>query len=307
LSYLQNYEPDELIHIAGNVYCTRTHDSLKISNGLWQWHSRGIGGRSALDYLIKVRNMGFLDAVERIMGRTAVQSPVFMPAEKERPKTPFTLPEPDTSTQEVERYLTGRAISRDVIRYCLKSHTLYQSRNKGYANIVFVGYDADKAPRYATIRGTRGNFKGEVKGSDKRFGFRILAQAETDSVLVTEGAIDALSLATLTLHQGRDYRALNLLSLGGITPAKATGAVPAVPRALVQYLKDNPHTRQVHLHLDNDAAGIAAAEAIGSTLGKQGLEVSVHLPPEGRKDVNEYLMAFSRDRKAQHQSNEKVR
>jgi len=47
-TYLQNYEPQKLVHFSGNVYCTRTHDSLKISNGKWCWHSRGIGGRSAL-------------------------------------------------------------------------------------------------------------------------------------------------------------------------------------------------------------------------------------------------------------------
>ena len=32
LSYLQRYEPDNLKHVARNVYCTREHDSLKISN-----------------------------------------------------------------------------------------------------------------------------------------------------------------------------------------------------------------------------------------------------------------------------------
>ena len=33
LTYLKNYEPGELVHFGGNTYCTRTHDSLKISNG----------------------------------------------------------------------------------------------------------------------------------------------------------------------------------------------------------------------------------------------------------------------------------
>ena len=52
LSYLQTYEPSNLQRVAGNVYCTREHDSLKISNGKWYWWSRGFGGVSALDYLI---------------------------------------------------------------------------------------------------------------------------------------------------------------------------------------------------------------------------------------------------------------
>ena len=54
LTYLQTYDPDELVSVGGNEYCTKSHDSLRISNNLWCWHSRGIGGKSALDYLIKV-------------------------------------------------------------------------------------------------------------------------------------------------------------------------------------------------------------------------------------------------------------
>ena len=33
LTYLQHYEPQELVHVGGDTYCTREHDSLKISNG----------------------------------------------------------------------------------------------------------------------------------------------------------------------------------------------------------------------------------------------------------------------------------
>ena len=35
LSYLRAYEPGELVRFSGETYCTRTHDSLKISNGKW--------------------------------------------------------------------------------------------------------------------------------------------------------------------------------------------------------------------------------------------------------------------------------
>jgi hypothetical protein len=64
LTYLQTYEPTELIHIRGNTYCTREHDSLKISSdGIWYWWSRGFGGYSALDYLIKVKGMQFMEAM----------------------------------------------------------------------------------------------------------------------------------------------------------------------------------------------------------------------------------------------------
>lgn len=45
LTYLREYEPGELVKFSSNTYTTRTHDSLKISNGKWMWWSRGIGGQ----------------------------------------------------------------------------------------------------------------------------------------------------------------------------------------------------------------------------------------------------------------------
>ena len=44
LTYLKEHEPGELVKYSSNTYTTRTHDSLKISNGKWMWWSRGIGG-----------------------------------------------------------------------------------------------------------------------------------------------------------------------------------------------------------------------------------------------------------------------
>lgn len=77
LTYLQTCEPQELVHVSGNVYCTKTHDSLRISNGKWCWFSRGIGGYSALDYLIKVNGYSFMDAMETITGRAAIRPSFF--------------------------------------------------------------------------------------------------------------------------------------------------------------------------------------------------------------------------------------
>ena len=73
LTYLKSYEPYELVHFSGHTYTTRSHDSLKISNGKWMWWSRGIGGRSALDYLIKVRGYDFVQAVQTIAEQAAIQ------------------------------------------------------------------------------------------------------------------------------------------------------------------------------------------------------------------------------------------
>lgn len=39
MTYLRNYEPQELVRVSGNTYCTREHESLRISNGKWYWFS----------------------------------------------------------------------------------------------------------------------------------------------------------------------------------------------------------------------------------------------------------------------------
>ena len=93
LTYLQTCEPQELVHVSGNVYCTKTHDSLRISNGKWCWFSRGIGGYSALDYLIKVNGYSFMDAMESITGRAAIRPPSFVPAPKEEKPKHLLLPQ----------------------------------------------------------------------------------------------------------------------------------------------------------------------------------------------------------------------
>ena len=61
LSYLENCNKDELVYEARGTYHTRSHDSLKISNGMWYWFSRGIGGKTALEYLIQVEKFSFTD------------------------------------------------------------------------------------------------------------------------------------------------------------------------------------------------------------------------------------------------------
>lgn len=98
MTYLRNYEPQELVHVSGNTYCTREHDSLRISNGKWYWFSQDIGGRSALDYLIKVNGLSFMEAVEAIIGRAAIQPPVFLsPKGKSSPRFSYA--------ETVRRYL----------------------------------------------------------------------------------------------------------------------------------------------------------------------------------------------------------
>jgi len=188
LTYLQHYEPQELVRFSGNVYTTRTHDSLKISNGKWYWWSRNIGGRSALDYLIKVRGMSFPEAVIQIDGQAVVIPPVLPRPQKTIEHKKLLLPGKNGNNDRVVAYLIGRGIHKEIIDYCIQSNRLYESCD--YHNAVFVGFDRHDIPRYGTLRGTSGRrFMGEVSGSDKHFSFSIPARNESRKLHLFENAI----------------------------------------------------------------------------------------------------------------------
>ena len=294
LTYLQYYEPQELVRFSGNVYTTRTHDSLKISNGKWCWWSRNIGGRSALDYLIKVRGMTLPEAVLQIDGQAAVMPPVSPKVQEPVESKKLLLPEKNENNDHVITYLMGRSIHQEIIDYCIRTKQLYESRD--YHNAVFIGFDRHGVPKYATLRGTFGErFMGEVNGSDKHFSFSIPARNECRKLHLFESAIDLLSYGTLELLSGKDWRQENCLSLAGIYMPKKIIEESTPPAALMQYLKDFPQIKEIALHLDNDTAGRLAAKTI-KTLLSSSLTISDE-PPKREKDVNDYLKITSKMRK----------
>lgn len=284
LTYLQNYEPHELVRVAPNTYCTREHDSLKISNGKWCWFSRGIGGKTALDYLIKVQDYPFTQAVETILGRTAARPPVISYRQQiPEPPRDLMMPELNSNTKAVVKYLMGRGIHPEVIDYCLTHRLLFESRQ--YHNAVFVGYDKDGKARYAALRGTMGSYKGEVTGSDKRYSFSIVENRSAGTVHLFESAIDLMSYATLLRMTGRDWKQDALLSLAGVYKTKRENVVPV---SLSRFLTDYPAIKTLRLHLDNDEIGRGAAKGIMDGL-KDKYEI-LDEPPRYGKDVNDALL-----------------
>ena len=283
LTYLRRFEPEELVHIGGDTYATRTHDSLKISNGKWCWWSRGIGGTTALDYLTTVEGVSFLDAVQRILGE-----PSHVPTKSEPtaplPKTEFTLPPKHADNRRVFAYLRSRGIDAEIINHCIKHGQLYE--DAAHHNCVFVGYKYG-TPAYGALRGTLSEttFAGEVPGSDKRFSFAVPLCAGGKTLCVFESAIDALSYLTLLKLRGQDWRVANTLSLSGIYQPRKDGSIQS-PVALEQYLKDNPGVARIVLCLDNDGPGRTASAAIQKRLSEYEV---IDNPPRRGKDYNDQL------------------
>ncbi len=288
LTYLRLYEPTNLVHAGGNIYSTKEHDSLKISNGKWFWWSRGFGGVSALDYLVKVRDIHFTDAVEILSGRAKAHPPQVKSAPKDKPRR-LLLPPKYKDSRRVIRYLTNRGIDESLVRMCLETGVIYESAD--YHSVIFIGKDKKGESRYGAVRSTKSGFRGDAAGSDKGYSFRLLAKEQTDTVHIFESAIDLLSYATYLKHEGRDYERENLLSLSGVYQPQKRIEESKIPIAVSKFLKENPNIRQIFLHLDNDRAGRLATETLKVLLEKNGYDVLDRPPPAG-KDVNDFLLLY---------------
>lgn len=285
LTYLQNFAPDELVKVSANTYRTRTHDSLNISNGKWFWFSQGFGGYNALDYLVKVKGFSFREAVEQIAGYAAVCPITYIEPAKPPPPKRLVLPEKSSSTDKITKYLFDRGIDYEIIMDCITKGLIYESLP--HCNIVFIGKDEHDKPKYATSRATNNSrFMADAPGSDKRYSFRINGTDERE-VHIFESAIDALSYATLCKLECQDWRALNLVSLGGVTVTKSNPTESKLPMVLEDYLQKNYKTERICLHLDNDMPGRKAAEALKTKL-ISNYEV-VDEPPLCGKDFNDFL------------------
>ena len=272
LTYLQRYEPNELVRISSNTYTTRTHDSLKISNGMWMWWSQGIGGRSAVDYLMRVRGFTFIEAVSQIANdESKMNRPFEKPIKKEKV---LIMPKHAEDNEIIINYLKRRGINENVISFFIDKCLIYQSVPMN--NIVFVGCDENNKPRYAGMRGTDNyRYLGDAAGSDKGFPFR-LANKDEAKIHIFEGAIDLLSYATLLDEQGSDFKSQNLVSLSGIYNPSKNIKDSVLPIGLIKTLEHNPNIKTIYLHLDNDYAGRRATEAIYAKL-KDRYEVKKHL------------------------------
>ena len=276
LTYMEQQEPDNLVKLSPHVHRLVEHDSVILSHGLWQQKSTGIGGRSALDYLVKIRGLSLPEAVSLVLSGSYLPVSAYLPPQKEMET--FRLPPPNGENKRVCDYLTGRGIDREIIDFAIAQGILYESAI--HHNAVFVGRDYGGTPAYAALRGTgNSKFRGEVTGSKKMFSFRV--EGISSTLHVFEAAIDLLSYLSLQRIWGRDWTLDSYLSLGGIA-AKAMN----LPAALAEFLAHRgPKT--VVLHLDNDEMGRQAAAKILKVLPEN--VTGKDSPAPAGKDINDYL------------------
>lgn len=297
LTYLKNYEPNELVHLSRNTYTTRTHDSLKISNGMWNWFSKGIGGKTALEYLIQVKGYTFIEAVQYLMNLEKIKTPITTYEIIDTKETKLKLPKKNKNNNKVIAYLKSRGINENIITDCIDKNYIYEDEMH---NIIFVGYDENNTPKYAGARATnQTRFMHDIIGSNKSYSFKLESENKTNKIHIFEGAIDLLSFASFLLLKNKNYKDYNLISLAGVyQPAKVINQ-SKIPRAIEKYLIKHKNINEIILHFDNDIAGRNATIAFQTVIPKQ-YKVVDEPSPVG-KDINDYLMEYIRKNKLKNE------
>lgn len=291
LSYLQMYEPHNVRSSGPGEHRLIDHDSFVVSNNMWYWWSQGFGGKSALDYLVKVRNMGFIAAVQSLTGGKIpvydkeISPKMNSPPGKKGKNTPFRLPKANLNNDQVIAYLRGRGISKRIIKRCIDAGVLYESSKH---RCVFVGKDGG-TPKFACERGIAERWMKDMPGSRKQFSFSIPPETDTpesaSNLAVFESPIDAM--AHYTVHElGHTGWDGHRLSLGGVST-----------QALTSFLKRNPAVNYVLICLDNDKAGIQCTSRIIKLLKSDKRFAHIKLiiaPPPIGKDYADTLQAVKK-------------
>lgn len=286
LTYFEICEPNELVQDSKTQFSTKTRSSLKMSNGLWNYFKKGVGGKNALDYFEKVLGYKFPKSAEYLFKILNGKIPACTLAKGKIKNLSLILPEKNENNIRAKQYLKSRGIDEEIIQKCIENKLIYEEKH--YHNVVFIGYDELGNAKYAGCRGTNeSKYKGDATGSNKMYSFRLESEEKTDKLFVFEGAIDLLSYATLFKLYEQKWEDKTMISLSGVyQPAKIIEQ-SKVPIALQNYLDNHSEVKEIVLCFDNDEAGRNATKALQIVLPNKYRVVDK--PPRFCKDYNEYL------------------
>lgn len=289
LDYARNsgYTPVKV----GRQYSLKEHDSIRIDpeKNVFYRHSTGQGG-SIIDFAMMINGLTKSEAFKQlrmILEPSALhnypsrgrQSKAKMPAE---PPPPFVLPERlDGRFSRVFAYLNrSRHIDKAIISDLIKRRQLYEDKRH---NCVFVGYDKDRQPAFACVRGTCTDkvYRGDVPSSRKEVGFYV--DNNSSSLFVTEAPIDAMSIMTMLKCNGIDYKNFDYLAIGGMCHDTIPYHFDRLPKGQL---------KRIYLAVDNDTKGHTARLAYRQKLADLGFDGEViDKIPKG-KDWNGDLSAL---------------
>lgn len=256
---------------AGNKYVSlREHDSVRIDpnrNCFWRNSRMGITinsvgkGGSIIDFAMEFTDKNLAEVLQefeeklegRMYERTSSVSSAQAKIQEQKSEAGLHLPVQGTHMRNVFAYLTqSRFIDKAVVQEFVDHKMLYQDQR---GNCVFVAYDytdPDKTnvPVFGAIRGTNTErrFLRDAEGSDYQKGFFI--NNHSDSLIVTESVIEAMSVMSVLKEKGLDYHSYSYLALSGTGKGQALESV----------IEHNPTFSQYIFALNNDKAGLEATK-----------------------------------------------
>ena len=246
------------------------HGSMTIKENKWHRHSVKEGGYP-VSFCMEFLNMKYQDAMNALLDGVMNLSPEQLhqkseTAAKVRPPTEkesFALPPKSDTMKRTYAYLTkARGIDSEVVNTFVRAKKIYEE--EAHHNIVFVGHDENDKARYAHQKGTLtygDSFCGEVKNSDKQYGFNY--RGTSNRLHVFESPVDMLSYISLNKDNWQEH---SYLALGGVAE-----------KALLHFLHQNESVSHITLCLDTDNAGIEAMSKIIIPLTQMNRTVDVNL------------------------------
>ena len=265
----------------GHYYSLKEHDSVRIDpdKNIFVQNSTGAGG-SVIDFAMTFQGMDLKRAIRTLGGKTATGS-----VQERKDPDPETrkekigdlkLPEKDSNMKNIFAYLIKtRGIDQTIVQEMVQRKALYQDIHK---NCVFVSRDDSEKPVFASVRGTNTykKFVADAFGCDYSYG--LFLPNGGDRLIVTESAIDAMSVMNLLEIGGTDHKAYDYLALSGCGKTE-----------VIETHLHNHDYRIVDLCLDNDEAGRRAAKALSVRI-KEISKAAVYTElPGNEKDYNDVL------------------
>lgn len=260
---------------------------ISINHGKFMDWLADQGGGGSIDLVMHVQHVDFKAAVQWLSGQTLMPRTTYptWQTEETEPRT-LKMPEPDQRRWDsVRQYLTEtRKLSPVLVDRLRDRGLLYADILQ---NAVFVRHALNGQGTHwqrgeaigATLRGTWGEgngFHGMAPGSSREQGWFWLGigKGEVRRVLLTESAIDALSLAMLDQQRSQSP---------GATVYLSTDGAGAIPLEALRHVMERGG--QVFVAFDGDSPGEAMAWRVAEQL--PGVK---RLTPAYGKDWNERLM-----------------
>lgn len=275
---IRGYDPKR---VSNKSYKLPGYGGLFISGdgSKWNWFSHNKGG-GAIQFVMEMDSKSWVDAVKDLLGNSYEEVHVKSKPIEPEVKGPMILPKKNDTYKHLFAYLIkSRGIDQDIVTDFVDKKLIYEDSRR---NCVFVGYDKEGEPAYASQRSSRTTgqiFRGDVKNSDKSVPF--CYPGKSDTVCVYESPIDLMSYLTLLrLHNCNDFEH-HMISLGGVSD-----------KALLSFLEDNKDIETIVMCVDNDEAGLISYLRVGIKL-QDDYSIRRH-SPRG-KDFNEDLVAMKQE------------